>query len=67
MVEKARPKAFLIENVKGMATLYKGEVQKNIVEEFTKLNYEVNTKILNSKDFGVPQSRERLFYIGLKK
>ena len=67
LVEKAKPKAFLIENVKGMATLYKGQVKEDIVREFSKLGYKVVTKILNSKDFGVPQSRERLFYVGLKE
>ena len=66
LVAKAKPKAFLIENVKGMATLYKGKVKEDIVEQFSKLGYGVSTKILNSKYFGVPQSRERLFYIGLK-
>ena len=65
LVQKAKPKAFLIENVKGMATLYKGKVKEDIVEQFSSLGYKVSTKILNSKNFGVPQSRERLFYIGL--
>ena len=49
-----------------MATLYKGKVKEDIVKQFSSLGYYVSTKILNSKDFGVPQSRERLFYIGLK-
>mgnify|MGYP001235892197 CR=1 FL=1 len=66
LVSKSKPKAFLIENVKGMATLYKGKVKEDIVKQFSSLGYYVSTKILNSKDFGVPQSRERLFYIGLK-
>ena len=39
---------------------------EDIVNEFSNLGYKVVTKILNSKDFGVPQSRDRLFYIGLK-
>jgi DNA (cytosine-5)-methyltransferase 1 len=66
IVDKAKPKAFLIENVKGMATLYNGKVKEDIIEEFSKLGYKISTKILNSRDFGVPQSRERLFYVGLK-
>ena len=37
VMEKVKPKAFLIENVKGMATLYKGQVKEDIVQEFTKL------------------------------
>ena len=66
LVTKAKPKAFLIENVRGMATLYNGKVLEDIVQEFSKLGYKVSTKILNSKDFGVPQARDRLFYVGLK-
>jgi len=66
LVDKSKPKAFLIENVRGMATLYNGAVMKDIVQEFSNLGYRVSTKILNSKDFGVPQARDRLFYVGLK-
>lgn len=65
-IELSRPKAFLIENVKGMATLYQGQVMKSIVGDFTSLGYKVSTKVLNAKDYGVPQSRERLFYVGMK-
>ena len=66
LVKSSKPKAFLIENVKGMATLYNGKVREDIVNQFSSLGYKVSTQILNSKNFGVPQSRERLFYIGLK-
>ena len=65
LIKHAKPKAFLIENVKGMATLYNGKVKEEIIKDFTELGYTVKTKILNSKYFGVPQARERLFYIGL--
>ena len=41
-VRRYRPKAFLIENVPGMATLYKGEVRDEIVKRFTKMGYNVN-------------------------
>ena len=67
LVKETKPKAFLIENVKGMATLYKGLIKKEIIDKFSDIGYSVNAKILNSKDFGVPQSRERLFYVGLQK
>ena len=67
LVKKTKPSAFLIENVKGMATLYKGKVKEEIVSTFTELGYTVSTKILNSKFFGVPQARERLFYVGILK
>lgn len=68
VVKKFKPKAFLIENVKGMKTLYQGEVVNEIVNRFTKLGYKVTTPtILSSADYGVPQIRERLFIIGVRK
>lgn len=64
-VRRYKPMAFLIENVPGMATLYKGEVRDEIVKRFTKMGYNVNNKILCSADYGVPQIRKRLFFVGL--
>ena len=62
------PNAFLIENVKGMATLYDGEVVRQIVKRFRALGYVVpNPEILLAADYGVPQMRERLFIMGVKK
>ncbi len=69
MIETVRrysPKAFMIENVPGMATLYKGEVKDEILKRFKKLHYNVTCKILCSADYGVPQIRKRLVFIGLK-
>lgn len=66
-VETFKPKAFLIENVKGMKTLYKGEVLKEVVHRFEKLGYKVTTpKILLAADYAVPQMRERLFIVGVR-
>ena len=67
LIEVAMPRAFLIENVKGMATLYGGKIREEVINEFTDLGYKVSSMILNAKNFGVPQSRERLFYIGMKE
>ena len=64
-VRRYKPKAFLIENVPGMATLYKGEVRNEIVRRFTQMGYAVNTQILCSADYGVPQIRKRLVFVGL--
>ena len=50
-----------------MATLYNGQYKNNIINEMSDLGYKVNTKILNAINYGVPQSRERLFYVGLKQ
>jgi DNA (cytosine-5)-methyltransferase 1 len=68
IVKHYQPKAFLIENVKGMKGLYKGVILEEIVSRFKKLGYNVATpKILLAADYGVPQMRERLFIIGLQK
>ena len=68
VVKKFKPKAFLIENVKGMKTLYKGDVVAEILCRFKKLGYKVSDpQILTSADYGVPQIRERLFIVGVKE
>ena len=65
---KARqPKAFLLENVTGIRTINKGEVFQIILEELDKLGYSVEVLELNSKDFGVPQKRKRLYFVGFLK
>lgn len=67
-VEHFQPKAFLIENVKGMKTLYKGQILKEVLNRFKKLGYIVaNPEILLAANFGVPQMRERLFIIGVRE
>ncbi len=65
-VRRYSPKAFLIENVPGMANLYKGEVKDEIVKRFTQMGYNVSYKIVCAADYGVPQVRKRLVFIGLK-
>ena len=59
IVEKVNPPFFVMENVKGMLS-----VKDQVIEDFEAIGYKVVAKILNAKDFGVPQNRERLIYIG---
>lgn len=59
VVEKVRPKFFVMENVKGMLS-----VAEQVKEDFRNIGYSVECHVLNAKDFGVPQNRERLIYIG---
>lgn len=67
-VKSLTPKAFVIENVKGMKTLYGGTVKEEIVRRFTALGYRLpEPRILCSADYGVPQIRERLFFVGLRE
>lgn len=65
-VEHFQPKAFVLENVPGLATLYKGKAKKSILEGFSKLGYKINYKVLYAPDYGIPQIRKRLFFVGLK-
>lgn len=67
-VKEFKPKAFLIENVPGMATLYKGKIKHQIVNTFTDLGYNVSytEKPLLAADYGVPQMRKRMFFVGLR-
>lgn len=67
MVELLKPKAFVMENVKSLGSLAKFEgVRSALISRFQKAGYSVTIHILNAKDFGVPQSRERVFFIGVK-
>ena len=64
------PKAFVMENVKGLLSMQNGEVIKTIVEEFTnagECGYNVAYKVLKASDYGVPQNRERVILIGFRK
>ncbi len=60
-----RPSFFLIENVPGLAGLFNGQVRNRIVTEFTRMGYKVNSKILLASDYGVPQDRRRIFFVGM--
>lgn len=66
LVEEIRPEAFVIENVPGLVGLFKGQIKDSIIERLTALGYNVQYKILCSADYGVPQSRRRVVFVGLK-
>lgn len=59
-----RPKNFIFENVKGLLSHDKGNTFKIIIGTLTELGYCVEWQVLNSKNFGVPQNRERVFIVG---
>ncbi len=64
------PKSFVMENVKGLLSMKSGQVIKQIVDEFENAgNYGYNVKyqVLKASDYGVPQSRERVIVIGIRK
>ncbi|MBJ7440312.1 MAG: DNA cytosine methyltransferase [Sphingopyxis sp.] len=64
MLDWVRPRAFILENVKGLAYKVHAEALETIIERAEKLGYKVSTFVLNAADFGVPQIRERCFVVG---
>ncbi|UQF72085.1 DNA cytosine methyltransferase (plasmid) [Vagococcus lutrae] len=64
VIKDKKPKFFVAENVKGLLSMEKGKVLQMILEDFTKLGYDVDYKVLNAADFGVPQARERIIIMG---
>ena len=67
IIKEKEPQAFLLENVKGLLSHDKGKTFKTILSVLEDdLNYKVYHKVLNAKDFGVPQNRERIIFVGFK-
>lgn len=66
LVQEIQPKVFIYENVPGMINHDNGRTWEKIQEVFIGLNYRIKSEILNSKDYGIPQNRKRLFVVGFK-
>lgn len=66
VVEQLNPDFFVIENVKGLTTLGNGAFKDDILQRFSALGYDVKYQILNAADYGVPQNRYRVFFVGTK-
>ena len=66
VIKETQPKVFIFENVKGLISHDKGRTWQVIYDIFKELGYQVYYRVLNSKDYGIPQHRERLFCIGFK-
>lgn len=60
------PKGFILENVEGLVSHDNGRTLKTIINNL-EVNYKVSYKVLNAKDFGVPQDRKRIYIVGVKK
>lgn len=64
ILEQTKPPLCLLENVKGLLSHDKGRTFETILKTMDELGYDVEWQVLNSKDFGVPQTRERVYIIG---
>ena len=59
-----QPRRFILENVKGLVSHDKGQTLRTILDNLDAVGYQLQWKVLNSKDYGVPQSRERIYIVG---
>lgn len=64
IIEDKKPKFFVAENVKGLLSIQKGKVIEMIKNDFEKLGYKVDYKLINAAEYGIPQLRERVIIIG---
>ncbi|RGQ06488.1 DNA cytosine methyltransferase [Blautia obeum] len=67
ILRSVKPKFFLAENVSGMLANRHSEAVQNILALFEECGYDVTMTLVNAKDYGVPQERKRVFYIGFRK
>ena len=67
IVKAKKPLMFVGENVKGLLTMGNGKIIEAIVEDFSQCGYDVYYKLLNAKDYEVPEDRERVIIIGFRK
>ena len=64
IIRDKKPKFFVAENVKGLLSMEKGRVIEMIKRDFEELGYNVDARVLNAAEYGVPQARERVVIIG---
>jgi DNA (cytosine-5)-methyltransferase 1 len=67
ILRETQPKCFLLENVKGLVTHDKGATIKTILAELESSGYAVAYKVLTSLNYGVPQMRQRVYFVGVRK
>lgn len=67
LIKESEPKLFIFENVKGITNHDDGRTWHVIHDIFEELGYDVHFRVLNSRDYGIPQNRERLFCLGFRK
>ena len=67
VIKTKLPQVFLLENVKGLLSIDEGRTFKKILSDLEKIGkYKVYWKVLNTRDYGIPQNRERVFIVGIR-
>ncbi len=67
LVDEIKPKVFIYENVRAVTTHDGGETWKKMQQVFEELGYDFSWQVLNAKNYGIPQNRERLFVVGFRR
>lgn len=67
LIEEIKPKVFIYENVRAVTTHDNGKTWKKMQQVFSELGYNFSWSVLNAKDYGIPQNRERLFVVGFRQ
>lgn len=67
LVNEIQPEIFIYENVKGLLNHGQSETWKKLKAALDKTKYDIHVSVLNAKDYGIPQNRERMFVIGFNK
>ncbi|MCM1161576.1 MAG: DNA (cytosine-5-)-methyltransferase [Roseburia sp.] len=66
LIDEIKPKVFIYENVRAVISHDKGKTWKKMQEVFKELGYNFSWTVLNAKNYGIPQNRERLFVVGIR-
>lgn len=66
LASRVKPRAVVLENVPGMIQINDGIGAKRVVEDFANIGYKMTPKLLYAPDYGVPQIRKRVFFVGLR-
>lgn len=66
ILDEIRPKGFVIENVPGLISLFHGKIKDSILSRLKEMGYKVKYSVLTASDFGVPQKRRRVFFVGIR-
>lgn len=67
IAKEKQPKVFIAENVKGLLTLHKGSIIAKVIKAFEEAGYIVKKQLIRCADYGVPQKRERVIIVGVRK
>lgn len=66
-LKQVQPKFFITENVRGLKYLYKGKFLKLMLRRFNEVGYSAKYELINVKNYGIPQDRERIIIVGVRK